>query len=123
MGGNKLSKGISPQLEEKIKRYQSIQQQIATVQQQIQALKLDQIDIEKALKEIEELPDDELCYRSIGRLMIKSTIKDTKSKLNDQKELADTRIKLSEKSLDKLNKQFDELENSIKAALEGKEEE
>jgi len=118
-----LSKGISPQLEEKIKRYQSIQQQIATVQQQIQALKLDQIDIEKALKEIEELPDDELCYRSIGRLMIKSTIKDTKSKLNDQKELADTRIKLSEKSLDKLNKQFDELENSIKAALEGKEEE
>ena len=114
-----MAKGISPQLEDKIKRYQSIQQQMSALQQQIQALKLEQIDIEKAIKEIEELPDDEVCYRSIGRLMVKSTIKDTKAKLNDQKELTDTRTKLSEKSFDKFKKQFEDLENEIKSALEG----
>lgn len=112
-----MSKGISPQLEEKIKQYQTIQQRMTVFQQQIQALKMEQIDIEKALKEIDEMPDDDICYRSIGRLMVKSTIKESKEKLSDQKELADTRIKLSEKSNEKLKKQFDELEETIKASL------
>lgn len=112
-----MSKGMSPQLEEKIKQYQTIQQKISVVQQQIQTLKIDQIEIEKALKEIDEMPDDEICYRSIGRLMVKSTIKETKEKLSDQKELSDTRIKLSEKSNKKLKKQFEELEVTIKASL------
>jgi len=114
-----LSKGLSPQLEEKIKRYQSLQQQLGSVQQQIQALKIEQMDIERSIKEIEERPDDEICYRTIGLLLVKSTIKETKVKLNDQKELTETRIKLSEKSLDKLKKQFDDLEKELKAALEG----
>lgn len=112
-----MSKGISPQLEEKIKQYQSIQQRIAANQQQIQTLKVEQIEIEKALKEIDEMPDDEVCYRSVGRLMVKSTIKESKEKLGDQKELSETRIKLSEKSSEKLKKQYDELEETIKAAL------
>ena len=90
---------------------------MAAFQQQIQALKMEQIEVEKALKEIDEMPDDEICYRSIGRLMVKSTIKESKEKLSDQKELADTRIKLSEKSSEKLKKQFEELEGTIKAAL------
>lgn len=113
-----MSKGISPQLEEKIKQYKTIQQKLSVIQQQIQALKNEQIDIEKALKEIDEIPDDEICYRSVGRLMVKSTIKESKVKLSDQKELSETRIKLSEKSSEKLNKQFEELEVTIKAALE-----
>ncbi len=112
-----MSKGISPQLEEKIKQYQSIQQRITANQQQIQTLKIEQIEIEKALKEIDEMPDDEVCYRSVGRLMVKSTIKESKVKLGDQKELSETRIKLSEKSNEKLKKQYDELEETIKAAL------
>ncbi len=113
-----MSKGISPQLEEKIKQYKTIQQKLSVIQQQIQALKNEQIDIEKALKEIDEIPDDEICYRSVGRLMVKSTIKESKEKLSDQKELSETRIKLSEKSSEKLSKQFEELEETIKAALE-----
>ncbi|NHJ38398.1 MAG: prefoldin subunit beta [Asgard group archaeon] len=121
MGGIILSKGISPQLEDKIKRYQTIQQQLNSIQQQIQALKIEEMDIDKALKEIEEMPDDEICYRSIGRLMVKSTIKDTKAKLKDQKELTDTRVKLSEKSSDKLKKQFEDLEKEIRSALESSE--
>ncbi|MHA1462759.1 MAG: prefoldin subunit beta [Candidatus Heimdallarchaeota archaeon] len=112
-----MSKGISPQLEEKIKQYQSIQQRITANQQQIQTLKIEQIEIEKALKEIDEMPDDEVCYRSVGRLMVKSTIKESKVKLGDQKELSETRIKLSEKSNEKLKKQYGELEETIKAAL------
>lgn len=116
-----MSKGISPQLEDKIKRYQTIQQQLNSIQQQIQALKIEEMDIDKALKEIEEMPDDEVCYRSIGRLMVKSTIKDTKVKLKDQKELSETRVKLSEKSSDKLKKQFEELEKEIRSALESSE--
>ena len=50
-----MAKGISPQLEDKIKRYQSLQQQMGSLQQQIQAVKLEQLDIDKALKEIAEL--------------------------------------------------------------------
>ncbi|NPE06731.1 MAG: prefoldin subunit beta [Asgard group archaeon] len=113
-----MSKGISPQLEDKIKRYQSLQQQMGSLQQQIQAVKLEQLDIDKALKEIEELPDNEECYRSIGRLLVKSTIKETKVKLGEQKDLYDTRVKLAEKSYEKIKKQFEDLEKDIKAALE-----
>ena len=102
-----MSKGISPQLEDKIKNYQSLQQQMSSLQQQIQAVKLEQIDIDKALKEIEELPDNEECYRSIGRLLVKSTIKETKVKLGEQKDLYDTRVKLAEKSYEKIKKKFD----------------
>ena len=118
LGGIILSKGISPQLEDKIKRYQSIQQQLNSIQQQIQALKIEEMDIDKALKEIDELPDNEVCYRSIGRLMVKSTIKESKAKLKDQKDLTETRVKLSEKSSEKLKKQFEDLEKEIRSALE-----
>jgi len=120
-GGKIVSKGISPQLEDKIKRYQSLQQQMGSLQQQIQAVKLEQIDINKALKEIEELPDNEECYRSIGRLLVKSTIKETKVKLGEQKDLYDTRVKLAEKSYEKIKKQFEGLEKDIKVALESGE--
>ena len=114
-----MSQGISPQLEDKIKQYQNLQQRVAVLQQQVQQLKIDQLEIEKSLKEIDELPDDETCYRSIGRLMIKSSIKDTKQKLKDQKELTETRIELSEKNREKITKQIEELETQIKAGLEG----
>ncbi|MFW9923096.1 MAG: prefoldin subunit beta [Candidatus Thorarchaeota archaeon] len=113
-----MSKGISPQIEEKIKKYQNLQQQIAGLQQQIQQLKIEQLEIDKALKEIEEMPDDEVCYRSIGKLMVKSTIKETKEKLNGQKEFAEARVSISEKSAEKLKKQFDELEETLRKALD-----
>jgi prefoldin beta subunit len=118
-GGFKLSKKISPQLEDKIKRYQNIQQQLNATQQQMQALSLEKMEIEKALKEIEELPDEEVCYRSIGRVMVKSNIKETKEKLNEQKDLSDTRVKFFEKNMEKLKKQFEELETDIRNSLEG----
>jgi len=120
-GGKTVAKGISPQLEDKIKRYQSLQQQMSSLQQQIQAVKLEQLDIDKALKEIEDLPDDEECYRSIGRLLVKSNIKETKVKLGEQKDLYNTRVKLAEKSYEKIKKQFEDLENELKAALESGE--
>ena len=112
------NKGISQQLENKIKQYQNLQQKIASLQQQIQNLKVEELEINKAIKEIEELPDNEECYRSIGRLMIKSTIKETKVKLKDQKEFATTRVEIFEKDLKKTKKQHDELEAEIKTAIE-----
>jgi prefoldin beta subunit len=121
IGGKTVTKGISPQLEDKIKRYQTMQQQMSSLQQQIQTVKLEQLDIDKALKEIEELPDDEECYRSIGRLLVKSTIIDTKGKLGEQKDLYNTRVKLAEKSYEKIKKQFEDLETEIKVALESGE--
>ena len=116
-----MSKGISPQLEDKIKRYQSLQQQMNSLQQQIQAVKHEQLDIDKALKEIEELPDAEECYRSVGRLLVKSTVKETKVNLGEQKDLYDTRVKLAEKSYGKIKKQFEGLEKELKVALEPSE--
>ena len=56
-----MTQGFSPQLEEKIKRYQAIQQQLNSIQQQIQGLKIEQMDVDKAAKEIEERPDKEVC--------------------------------------------------------------
>lgn len=113
-----MSKETSQQLQDKIKQYQNIQQKMAGIQQQIQALEMDKMEIDKALKEIEDMPDDETCYRSIGRLMIKSTIKETKEKLTNQKELTETRIGISEKSNEKLKKQYDELLAELKKAYD-----
>ena len=114
-----MSKGISKQLQDKITQYQNLQQKMSSLQQQIQTLKIEELDINKAIKEIEELPDDEECYRSIGRLMVKSTIKETKVKLKDQKEFASTRVEIFEKDLNKTKRQHDDLEAEIKAAIEG----
>lgn len=114
-----MSKGMSKQIQDKIQQYQNLQQKMSSLQQQIQTLKIEELEINKAIKEIEELPDDEECYRSIGRLMVKSTIKETKGKLKDQKEFASTRVEIFEKDLDKTKKQHDELEAELKAAIEG----
>jgi prefoldin beta subunit len=113
-----MSQNISRQLEDKLKQYQTLQQKLMSVQQQIQQMKVEQIEIDKALKEIKDLPEDEQCYRNIGRIMVKSTIKDTKTKLTDRKELIETRIELSQKSHDKIQKQFTELEQTIRSSLE-----
>ncbi|MEA2071885.1 MAG: prefoldin subunit beta [Asgard group archaeon] len=116
-----MAQGLSPQLQEKIKKYQELQQKISSAQQQVQSLKMDEVEVNKALKEIEDMPDDEMCYRSIGRIMVKSNIKETKQKLTDQKELIETRIELSQKSQKKLQKQYQDLEEDIKSTLESQQ--
>lgn len=114
-----MSKGISPQLEDKIKQYQSLQQRISMLQQQLQQLKMDKNELERSIKELENLSEDEVCYRSIGSIMIKSTVKETRQKLQDKSELTETRIELTEKNKNKLTKQFEDLEKQIRAGLEG----
>ena len=119
IGGNKMSKEMSQQIQNKIKQYQNLQQKMSSLQQQVQMLKNEEAETVKALKEIDEMPDNEECFRSIGRLMVKSTIKETKVKLKDQKEFASTRVGIFEKDLAKTQKQYDALEVELKAAIEG----
>ena len=45
-----MSKGISQQLENKIKQYQNLQQKIASLQQQIQTLKIEELNITTILE-------------------------------------------------------------------------
>ena len=114
-----MSKEMSQQIQNKIKQYQNLQQKMSSLQQQVQMLKNEEAETEKAMKEIDEMPDDEECFRSIGRLMVKSTIKETKVKLKDQKEFASTRVGIFEKDLAKTQKQYEALEVELKTAIEG----
>ncbi|MCS7098059.1 MAG: prefoldin subunit beta [Candidatus Methanomethyliaceae archaeon] len=114
-----MSKQLPPQLQNQLIRLQEQQEQYKALLLRKQQFEMELKEIERALQECSNLPEDTTIYKSVGTLLFKTEKNKVISELNERKEELDLRIKTIEKQEQRLRQQLEELRKSIQASLSG----
>jgi len=90
-------------------QFQFYQQQLQSVLIQKESLKLQTVEIERALEELEKT-NQKNAYKIIGGLMISKPVEELRKELRETKEDADVRIKSLEKTEERITSKLKELQ-------------
>jgi len=104
---------LTDQQKEMVNQFQMYQQQLQSVLIQKETLRLQSIEIDKALEEL-NATKEEKAYKITGQIMISKTVDELKKELNESKELVDVRTKSLEKIEEKINSKLTELQEKLK---------
>lgn len=108
---------ISKQGEQKINHLQMMEQSAQNLMAQKQQFQLQQVEIESALKEIENATE---AYKMVGNIMVLSKKEDLKKDLESKKEIADLRIKGLEKQESQIREKASKLQEEILKEMKSK---
>lgn len=108
---------ITPQLQEQLQRLQQLQQTLEVVVAQRQQLEMESIEVNRALTELEKIPEEGLVYKSIGSLLVRAEKKKVADELVERKELLATRISVLQRQQTRADERLKELQKSIQNQL------
>jgi prefoldin beta subunit len=111
---------ISPKVQNQLSMLQQLQQQLQNILQQKAQYELAVREAKRAQEEIKDSADDAVMYMSVGTVMMQKKKEVVDAKLTDKVETLELRIKSLEKQEKMLQGKFEQLQNQIKAAIEGK---
>ena len=97
-----------------IEQFQLYQQQYQSILLQKEQLRLQQLEIEKALEELETVKKTDKVYKITGPIMIKKDLEDLKKELQEKNEDMDLRLKTLTKAEDRVTSKLKEMEDDIK---------
>jgi prefoldin beta subunit len=101
---------VSNEAEKKLQQLQMLEQSLQTLLMQKQQFQLQHVEIESALKELENVNE---AYKIVGNIMVLSPKKDLSTDLNSKKEIAELRIRTMEKQENQLREKASKLQNDI----------
>ena len=101
---------VSKESEKKISQLQLLEQSMQNLLMQKQQFQLQQVEVESALKELENVNE---AYKIVGNIMILSKKDDLKKDLDSKKEVMELRIKNMEKQEDQLREKASKLQNEV----------
>ncbi len=104
---------LTDQQREMIIQLQTYQQQLQNVLIQKENLKLQNLETEKALEELNAAKDDK-AYKVTGQIMVSKPVEELKKDLNETKEMIGVRIKSLEKTEERINSKLNELQENLK---------
>lgn len=108
---------IPPQLQEQLQRLQQLQQTLEAVVAQRQQLEMESMEVNRALTEMEKIPDDGLVYKSIGSLLVRAEKKKIVEELVERKELLTTRVAVLQRQQTRADERLKELQKTIQDRL------
>ena len=111
---------ISPKVQNQLSMLQQIQQQLQNILQQKAQYELAVREAKRAQEEIKDSADDAVMYMSVGTVMMQKKKEVVNAKLTEKVETLELRIKSLEKQEKMMQGKFEQLQNQIKAAIEGK---
>ncbi len=97
-------------------QFQIMQQQLQNVMIQKESLRLNTMEIERALGELEK-SSDKTAYKIAGPIMISKPVEDIKKDLKDTKEALKVRAESLEKTEKRLTDKLKELQEKLKEIL------
>ena len=89
-----------------LQQFQTYQQQLQAVMIQKETLKVQQMEIENALEELKEAKGD--AYKIVGSIMVKKPVEQIRNELEAKKNNLEVRIKMLEKTENKLTEKLKE---------------
>ncbi len=111
---------ISPKVQNQLSMLQQLQQQLQNILQQKAQYELAVREAKRAQEEITDSAEDAVMYMSVGTVMMQKKKEVVNAKLTEKVETLELRIKSLEKQEKMMQGKFEQLQNQIKAAIEGK---
>ena len=99
-----------------VEQFQLYQQQYQAILLQKEQVRLQQLEIEKALEELAVTKTDK-AYKISGPIMIKKNVEDLKKELEEKKEDIDLRLKTLTKAEERVTTKLREMEDDIKKLI------
>lgn|SRR3989338_2493741 len=115
-----MEEKISKQTEQKLMQLQLLEQNIQSITIQKQQFSNQLLEIENALKEVQ---NTDSAYKIVGNIMVLTKQKDLVDDLSQKKELANLRIQSIEKQEKKLREKATELQNEVVSKLKAEKQE
>ncbi len=112
---------LSAEAQQILINLQTFQQQMQTVLIQKETLNMQNIEIDKALEELNKTKHDDV-YKAVGPILIKSTKNELNKELNERKETIELRLKSLQKQEKRLKEKLKESQEKFEEALKGREE-
>jgi prefoldin beta subunit len=111
---------LSPKVQNQLAMLQQIQQQLQTILSQKTQYEMAMREAKRAQEEISDSADDAVMYMSVGTVMMQKKKVVVNTKLTEKVETLELRIKSLEKQEKMMQGKFEQLQEQIKAAIEGK---
>jgi len=107
---------FSEETQNMVGQFQAYQQQLQSVLIQKESLKMQSMEIEKALEEL-TATKEKTAYKITGSIMVNKTVEEIKKELGETKEDVEVKIKSMEKMEEKINNKLKELQTKLKEQL------
>jgi len=104
---------LTDQQKEMIAQFQTYQQQLQSILIQKESLRLQTMEIDKAVEELNATKQDR-AYKITGSVMVSKPVADLKKELEENKEAISLRIKSLEKTEERINTRLKELQENLK---------
>ncbi len=112
-----MAEQIPPELQNKIMHLQQLQNQLNMIRLQKQSAELELREVERVLKEIQDVPANEILYKSLGHILVKTTKEKIEKELNEKKEILELRLKALERQEKHIEAQYDDLRRKVTEEL------
>jgi prefoldin beta subunit len=110
---------LPAKLQNDIKQFQRLQQELGAVQQQRLQLDLKVREVTHTLEELKGLPEDSVVYRPIGGLLVRAkNRKEVEDLLGEEKETAEVRLKAVERQENHLKERYTAMQQELTQALQ-----
>ncbi len=107
---------MTEETKQMILEFQAYQQQLQAVVMQRENLKLQDLEIDKALEELEN-SKQKTAFKLTGTVMVSKPVEEIVSDLKETKEAISIRVKSFEKTENKITERLRELQEKIKEAV------
>jgi prefoldin beta subunit len=110
---------IPAKLQNDIKQFQRLQQELGGIQQQRLQIDLRVRELGHTLEELKELSEDSVVYRPIGGLLVRAkTKKEVEELLTEDKETLEVRLKAIERQENHLKERYTAMQQELTQALQ-----
>jgi prefoldin beta subunit len=110
---------LPAKLQNDIKQFQRLQQDLGTVQQQRLQIDLKVRELGHTLEELKGVPDEAVVYRPVGSLMVRSKgRKEVEELLTEEKETLEIRLKAIERQETHLKERYATMQQELTQALQ-----
>jgi len=108
---------IPPSLQDLVNRYNQAQAQLQSVLLRKQQYEAELREVDKAISEIEKLPQDAKIFKSVGNFLIQQSKDVALQELRDRKELLELHVKTLAKQESLLREQLEKLKEELNKEL------
>ncbi len=110
---------LPAKLQNDLKQFQRLQQELGTIQQQHLQLDLKLREVSHTLDELATVPEDAVLYRPIGGLLLKAkNRKEVQDLLTEEKETLEVRVKAVERQENHLKERYTAMQQDLSQQLQ-----
>ncbi len=110
---------LPAKLQNDIKQFQRLQQELGAIQQQRLQIELKVREVSHTLEELKTVPEEAVVYRPIGALLVKAKGRaEVVDLLTEEKETAEVRLKAAERQENHLKERYTSMQQELTQALQ-----